>query len=45
MGISRGAPALEIEAHHFLSDGTSMIVSIATFDAERFQFRPDFEII
>ncbi|MEM9584857.1 MAG: GntR family transcriptional regulator [Pseudomonadota bacterium] len=44
MGISEGAPALQIEAQLFLRDGTLMEVSIAVFDPTRFQVRTDVEI-
>ncbi len=44
MGLAAGAPALQIEAQLFLSDGPLMEVSVATFDPNRFQVRTDVEI-
>ena len=44
MGLVVGAPALQIEAQLFLSDGTLIELSVATFDPKRFQVRTDVEI-
>lgn len=44
MGLRTGDPALHIEAQLFLSDGTLMEVSLATFDPTQFQVRTDVEI-
>ncbi len=44
MGLSCGAPALQIEAQLFQQDGELMEVSIATFDPGQFLVRTDVEI-
>lgn len=44
MGLAQNAPVLQIEAQLFLSDGSLMEVSVATFDPARFQVRTDVEI-
>ncbi len=44
MGLPPASPALEIEAQLFVEDGSLMEVSVAIFDAERFQVRTDVKI-
>jgi DNA-binding GntR family transcriptional regulator len=43
LGLPDGAPALMIEAQVYLSNGTLMEISLATFDPDRFQLRTDVE--
>lgn len=44
IGISTGAPALQILAALYLGDGSLMEVSVATFDPDRFQLRTDVKV-
>jgi DNA-binding GntR family transcriptional regulator len=44
MGLSSGAPVLQIVAQLYERNGGLMEVSIATFDPIRFQVRTDVEI-
>lgn len=44
MSMKPDAPALQITARLFVSDGALMEVSVATFDPERFEVRTDVDI-
>ncbi len=44
IGLSAGAPVLQIEAQLYTRDGDLMEISVATFDPERFQVRTDVQI-
>lgn len=44
MGLSVGAPVLQIDAQLYVQDGSLMEVSVAIFDPDRFQVRTDVRI-